>query len=231
MAAIRNGITPVWASEIEAFPIEVTKIRFPEMLHVGDITKLDGAQLPPVDVICGGSPCQDLSVAGQRAGLAGARSGLFMEQTRIAKEMRKADEQRNVPAYLVRPRYLVWENVPGAFSSAEGEDFRAVIEEIVRIKYSACDVPRPESGRWESAGAVLLGDEFSMAWRVMDAQFWESPSDAVASSLSQILEARPHQKYYLSKTACLGILRRAEARGKELPPQLKDALMIQAGLA
>ena len=173
MAAIRNGITPVWASEIEAFPIEVTKIRFPEMLHVGDITKLDGAQLPPVDVICGGSPCQDLSVAGQRAGLAGARSGLFMEQTRIAKEMRKADEQRNVPAYLVRPRYLVWENVPGAFSSAEGEDFRAVIEEIVRIKYSACDVPRPESGRWESAGAVLLGDEFSMAWRVMDAQFWE----------------------------------------------------------
>ena len=172
MAAIRNGITPVWASEIEAFPIEVTKIRFPEMLHVGDITKLDGAQLPPVDVIYGGSPCQDLSVAGQRAGLAGARSGLFMEQTRIAKEMRKADEQRNVPAYLVRPRYLVWENVPGAFSSAEGEDFRAVIEEIVRIKYSACDVPRPESGRWESAGAVLLGDEFSMAWRVMDAQFW-----------------------------------------------------------
>ena len=172
LAAVRNGFTPVWASEIEAFPIEVTKIRFPEMRHVGDITKLDGAKLPPVDVICGGSPCQDLSVAGQRAGLAGARSGLFMEQTRIAKEMRKADEQRNVPTYLVRPRYLVWENVPGAFSSAEGEDFRAVIEEIVRIKYSACDVPRPESGRWESAGAVLLGDEFSLAWRVMDAQFW-----------------------------------------------------------
>lgn len=172
LAAVRNGITPLWASEIEAFPIEVTKIRFPEMLHVGDITKLDGAALPPVDVICGGSPCQDLSVAGQRAGLAGERSGLFMEQTRIAKEMRKADEQRNVPAHLVRPRYLVWENVPGAFSSADGEDFRAVIEEIVRIKYSACDVPRPESGRWESAGAVILGTEFSLAWRVMDAQFW-----------------------------------------------------------
>lgn len=172
LAAIRNGITPVWASEIEAFPIEVTKIRFPEMLHVGDITKLDGAKLPPVDVICGGSPCQDLSVAGQRRGLAGERSGLFMEQTRIAKEMRKADGERGIPTHLVRPRYLVWENVPGAFSSADGEDFRAVIEEIVRIKYSACDVPRPESGRWESAGAVLLGDEFSLAWRVMDAQFW-----------------------------------------------------------
>ena len=172
LVAVRNGITPLWASEIEAFPIEVTKIRFPEMLHVGDITKLDGAALPLVDVICGGSPCQDLSVAGQRAGLAGERSGLFMEQTRIAKEMRKADEQRNVPAHFIRPRYLVWENVPGAFSSADGEDFRAVIEEIVRIKYSACDVPRPESGRWESAGAALLGDEFSLAWRVMDAQFW-----------------------------------------------------------
>ncbi len=172
LAAVRNGITPLWASEIEAFPIEVTKIRFPEMLHVGDITKLDGAVLPPVDVICGGSPCQDLSVAGQRAGLAGERSGLFMEQTRITKEMRKADEQRNVPNYLVRPRYLVWENVPGAFSSADGEDFRAVIEEIVRIKDSSCDVPRPESGRWESAGAVFLGDEFSLAWRVLDAQFW-----------------------------------------------------------
>ncbi len=172
LVAVRNGITPLWASEIEAFPIEVTKIRFPEMLHVGDITKLDGAALPPVDVICGGSPCQDLSVAGQRAGLAGERSGLFMEQTRIAKEMRKADEQRNVPAHFIRPRYLVWENVPGAFSSADGEDFWAVIEEIVRIKYSACDVPRPESGRWESAGAVILGTEFSLAWRVMDAQFW-----------------------------------------------------------
>lgn len=172
LVAVRNGITPLWASEIEAFPIEVTKIRFPEMLHVGDITKLDGAALPPVDVICGGSPCQDLSVAGQRAGLAGERSGLFMEQTRIAKEMRKADEQRNVPAHLVRPRYLVWENVPGAFSSADGEDFRAVIEEIVRIKYSACDVPRPDTGKWQSAGAVLLGTEFSLAWRVMDAQFW-----------------------------------------------------------
>lgn len=172
LAAALNGIKPLWASEIEAFPIEVTKIRFPEMLHVGDITKLDGATLPPVDIICGGSPCQDLSVAGQRAGLAGERSGLFMEQVRIAKEMRKADEQRNVPDHLIRPRYLVWENVPGAFSSAEGEDFRAVIEEIVRIKDCSCDVPRPESGRWQSAGAAILGNEFSLAWRVLDAQFW-----------------------------------------------------------
>lgn len=174
LAAVRNGIRPLWASEIEAFPIEVTKLRFPDMLHVGDITKLDGATLPPVDVICGGSPCQDLSVAGARRGLAGERSGLFMEQTRIAKEMRKADEQRGIPAHLVRPRYLVWENVPGAFSSANGEDFRAVIEEIVRIKHSACDVPGPDTGSWQSAGAAILGNEFSLAWRVMDAQKCEA---------------------------------------------------------
>ena len=172
LAAVRNGIEPVWASEIEAFPMEVTKKRFPAMLHVGDITKLDGAGLPPVDIITGGSPCQDLSVAGARAGLAGERSGLFMEQVRIVKEMRDADERRGIPAHAVRPRYLVWENVPGAFSSADGEDFRVVLEEIVRIKDSACAVPRPDSGRWESAGAVILGDQFSLAWRVLDAQYW-----------------------------------------------------------
>lgn len=172
LAAIHNGIVPVWASEIETFPIEVTKVRFPDMIHVGDITKLNGETLPPVDIICGGSPCQDLSVAGKRAGLEGERSGLFMEQTRIAKEMRKADEQRGMPAHLIRPRYLVWENVPGAFSSAKGEDFRAVIEEIIRIKYSTCDVPRPDTGKWQSAGIAILGNEFSLAWRVLDAQYW-----------------------------------------------------------
>ena len=113
LAAIRSGITPVWASEIEAFPIEVTKQRFPSMIHVGDITKLNGAELPPVDIICGGSPCQDLSVAGARAGLSGARSGLFMEQVRLVKEMRNADEQRDRAGHAVRPRYMLWENVPG----------------------------------------------------------------------------------------------------------------------
>lgn len=172
LAAVHNGITPAWASEIEAFPMEVTKIKFPGMLHVGDITKLDGGRLPPVDVICGGSPCQDLSVAGKRQGLAGERSGLFMEQVRIVKEMREADGRRGIPDDLVRPRYLVWENVPGAFSSAGGEDFRAVIEEIVRIKDCSCHVPRPDAGRWGPAGAAVLGDKFSLAWRVLDAQFW-----------------------------------------------------------
>ena len=148
LAAVHNGIIPAWASEIEPFPIRVTRLRFPEMIHVGDITKLDGGKLPPVDVICGGSPCQDLSVAGQRRGLAGERSGLFMEQIRIVKEMRNTDAGRGTPDHLSRPRYLVWENVPGAFSSAGGEDFRAVIEEIIRIKDSTCHVPRPDSRRW-----------------------------------------------------------------------------------
>ena len=114
LAAIRSGITPVWASEIEAFPIEVTKLRFSDMVHVGDITKLNGAELPPVDIICGGSPCQDLSVAGARAGLAGARSGLFMEQVRLVKEMRNADKLRGRTALDVRPRFMAWENVPYA---------------------------------------------------------------------------------------------------------------------
>lgn len=110
LAAIRSGITPVWASEIEAFPIEVTKLRFPDMVHVGDITKLNGAELPPVDIICGGSPCQDLSVAGARAGLAGARSGLFMEQMRIVREMRAADQKRGRFGVDIRPRWMCWEN-------------------------------------------------------------------------------------------------------------------------
>ena len=172
LAAVHCGGVPVWASEIEPFPMRVTKLRFPDMLHVGDITKLDGAKLPPVDVICGGSPCQDLSVAGLRKGLAGERSGLFMDQVRIVKEMRAEDERRGVSDDFIRPRYLVWENVPGAFSSANGEDFRAVIEEIVHIKDSTCHVPRPDTGRWESAGAAILGDQFSLAWRVLDAQYW-----------------------------------------------------------
>ena len=110
LAAVHNGIIPVWASEIEAFPMEVTKHRFPDMIHVGDITKLHGAELPPVDIICGGSPCQDLSVAGKRAGLSGARSGLFMEQIRIVKEMRNAEKQRHPANLHVRPRFLLWEN-------------------------------------------------------------------------------------------------------------------------
>ena len=174
LAAVHCGIVPLWASEIEAFPIEVTKIHFPNMIHVGDITKLNGAKLPPVDIICGGSPCQDLSVAGARAGLSGARSGLFMEQIRVVKEMRDAELSRGRTGLSVRPRYLCWENVPGAFSSGspKGEDFRIVLEEIVRINFRSLYVPRPYTRRWEPAGRILLGNSFSLAWRCLDTQYW-----------------------------------------------------------
>lgn len=162
------------------------------MQHYGDITKIKGAEVPIVDVVCGGSPCQDLSVAGKRAGLAGARSGLFMEQIRIVKEMRENDRRNYAGAdnadRLIRPRFMVWENVPGALSSPgkrngedhRGEDFQAVLTEIVRIvKPDAPDVPLPKDRRWPHAGCLMgIGDNgqpFSVAYRLHDAQFWGVP--------------------------------------------------------
>ncbi len=144
------------------------------MIHVGDITKLNGAAIEPVWCITGGSPCQDLSIAGKRAGLAGARSGLYMEQIRVVKEMRANDEKNGRANELVRPRYMVWENVPGAFSSNSGDDFRAVLEELVRIAEPDAVIPRPPKGRWRKAGAIL-GDGWSIAWRTHDAQYWGVP--------------------------------------------------------
>ena len=176
-----NDVTPVWASEIEKFPMAVTQYRFPEMAHKGDITKLHGENLPVVDVVTGGSPCQDLSVAGKREGLAGNRSGLFLEQVRIVKEMRKQDgrrmrnHQRRTDQFI-RPRYMVWENVPGAFSSGEthGADFKKVLEEVCSIKEDSVSIPGPPGGTWTPAG-LIMGEGFSVAWRVLDAQFWGVP--------------------------------------------------------
>lgn len=170
-AAQQCGVKAVWASEIESFPIEVTKKRFPEMKHLGDITKVDGAEIEPVDIVTFGSPCQDLSVAGKRAGLDGERSGLFMEAVRIIKEMRCKTNGRY-------PSIAIWENVPGAFSSNKGEDFRTVLEELCKIKGSDTLIPKPpkRGGRnaWNDAG-LIVGDGFSIAWRVLDAQFWGVP--------------------------------------------------------
>lgn len=144
------------------------------MIHYGDITKITASAVPPVNVIIGGSPCQDLSIAGKRAGLAGARSGLFMEQIRIIKEMRENDKRTGRSDEFIRPRFMVWENVPGAFSSNKGEDFRAVLEETARIADETASIPRSPKGKWNTAGCIL-GDGWSIAWRVLDAQFWGVP--------------------------------------------------------
>lgn len=139
------------------------------MQHLGDITKIQGAEIPKVDIITFGSPCQDMSVAGKRAGLAGERSGLFMEAVRIIKEMRGSSDADNI-----RPRFAVWENVPGAYSSNEGEDFRAVLEELIRVKDQTITIPKPAKGKWLTSGAIV-GDGYSLAWRTLDAQYWGVP--------------------------------------------------------
>lgn len=144
------------------------------MKHLGDITKISGYTAPIVDCIIGGSPCQDLSVAGKRAGLDGERSGLYIEQVRIVKEMRERDERNGRTDVDIRPRYMVWENVPGAFSSNKGDDFRIVLEELAKVKDKDAVIPLPDGGKWTTCGCIM-GDGWSIAWRVLDAQFWGVP--------------------------------------------------------
>ena len=165
LGGLLSGITPVWASEIEPFPIRVTTKRLPFMKHYGDVAKMDGGKIEPVDIITFGSPCQDMSIAGRREGLDGSRSSLFYEAVRIVKEMRCATDGRY-------PRYIVWENVPGAFSSNKGADFQSVLEEICSVKGYKIDPARP--AKWPAAGEIVA-DDFSLAWRVFDAQYWGVP--------------------------------------------------------
>lgn len=165
LGGLLSGITPVWASEIEPFPIRVTTKRLPFMKHYGDVSRMDGRKIEPVDIITFGSPCQNMSIAGRREGLDGSRSSLFYEAVRIVKEMRCATDGRY-------PRYIVWENVPGAFSSNKGADFQSVLEEICSVKGYEIDPARPE--RWANAGEIVA-DDFSLAWRVFDAQYWGVP--------------------------------------------------------
>lgn len=172
LAATKFGIEPVWSSEIEKFPQEVTAKHFPNMKHLGDITKIDGTKIDPVDIIALGSPCQDLSVAGKREGLDGARSGLFKTAIKIIRDMRTATNGKY-------PRFVIWENVPGAFSSNRGADFRTVLEEITEA-----EIPLPKSGHynknkewcidWATAGLVR-SHICEIAWRVLDAQYWGVP--------------------------------------------------------
>lgn len=165
LAGLINGVVPRWASEIEPFPIRVTTKRLPFMRHIGDISRVSGKKLPPVDIMTFGSPCQDMSIAGRRAGLDGAKSSLFYQAIRVIKEMRCSTNDK-------KPRYIVWENVPGAYSSNKGEDFRAVLQAICSVKGSENVIPQPK--KWESAGEIV-GDDFSVAWRTLDAQYWGVP--------------------------------------------------------
>ena len=168
LAAILAGIKPVASSEIEPFPVLVTHKRLPQVKHYGDVSTLNGAELPPVDIITFGSPCQDLSIAGKRAGIHdGDRSNLFFQAIRIIKEMRDATNGQY-------PRYCVWENVPGAFSSNGGDDFKAVLEAVIGVKEKGIEVPAPENHKWAKAD-VYLGDRWSVAYRVFDAQYWGVP--------------------------------------------------------
>ncbi|MDU6921851.1 MAG: DNA cytosine methyltransferase [Roseburia hominis] len=188
LAARRQGIKTVWVSEIEPDCIDIAKRHFPEALQLGDITQIDGAKIPVVDIISFGSPCQDLSVAGRQAGLDGSRSGLFMEAVRITREMREKTNGQY-------PKYIIWENVAGAFSSNKGEDFRRVL-----------------------TFSVPHGDCLTL-------NFGECPNVENVSTLSMILETDVPDKYFLSAKACWGIIRRAETRNKEIPVILKIALL------
>ena len=165
MAGMLSGIVPVWKSEIEPFPIAVTEKRLPFVKHLGDINSINGAEIDSVDIITFGSPCTDLSVAGKRQGLNAERSGLFYQAIRIIKEMRGATNGKY-------PRFAVWENVTGAFSSNGGEDFRCVLEEFCKIKDADLSVPKPE--KWTKAGEIM-GEKFSVAYRTFDAQYWGVP--------------------------------------------------------
>lgn len=167
LGGLMAGITPVWASEVEPFPIRVTTKRLPFMKHYGNISAMDGGKIEPVDIITFGSPCQDMSVAGRRDGLDGKRSSLFYEAVRIIKEMRCATDGKY-------PRWICWENVPGAFSSNKGEDFKAVLEAVIGIAEPNTEVPMPEKARWPYAD-LYMGDGWSVAYRTLDAQYWGVP--------------------------------------------------------
>lgn len=155
-------IKPLWAAEVESNCIDITRYRFKDVMHVGSVTELKGDEIQPVDIITFGSPCQDLSIAGKRKGLKGNRSGLFIHAIRIIREMRLATNGKY-------PTFIIWENVPGAFSSNNGEDFRAVLEKVTNA-----NIPMPASGKWATAGMVR-GGEVDTAWRVLDAQYWGVP--------------------------------------------------------
>ena len=207
----RCTIKPLWAAEVEPNCIDITRYRFKDVMHVGSVTELKGDEVQPVDIITFGSPCQDLSIAGKRKGLKGNRSGLFTHAIRIIREMRLATNGKY-------PTFIIWENVPGAFSSNNGEDFRAVLEKVTNA-----NIPMPASGKWATAGMVR-GGRLTQLGESLTLNIGEYPSVENESTLSEILEDNVPEKYYLSPKACLGILRRAKNKGRKLPDNLRIAL-------
>ena len=213
LAAIFCGIKPMWASEVEPFPIRVTQKNLPQVKHLGDIKDIDGSEIEPVDIISFGSPCQDLSIAGKRAGLEGEKSNLFYEAIRVIKEMRCKSNGKY-------PRYLLWENVPGAFSSNKGEDFRCVLEEITRIKDSTVKLTRPK--KWGKAGEIL-GDNFSLAWRVLDAKYFGAPQRRRRIFLVADLDGRSSREILFEQKSLSGDTSEGCEKGKRNTGAIKES--------
>ena len=212
LGGLLSGITPVWASEIEPFPIRVTSKRLPNMKHYGDISQMDGGKIEPVDIICFGSPCTDMSVAGRRAGLDGKQSVLFYQAIRIIKEMRCATNGQY-------PRWICWEN-PVTTSRPSSKRSSGLSNRAPRcLCLRKTDGPTP-TATWETDGALLT--------ELSTVNIGVCPNVENASFLSEILQVNVPQTYFLSPKACQGILRRASARGKELPEVLRIALELQA---
>ena len=218
LAAVRCGIVPAWASEIEKAPISITKRHFPGMAHLGDVTKLNGGDIPPVHIITFGSPCQNLSQIGNRAGLAGEKSSLFFHAIRIIREMREATNG-------LFPAIAVWENVMGAFFSNDRMDFRAVLS-----AFTAADISMPASGRWAGAGMVR-GRTPDLAWRLMDAQHWASPRLARRQRIFLVADfggRRSHEILFKPRTS--HFLRLAEIAGCPPPAEIEALLLKQGGV-
>ena len=216
IAAKRAGVTLIWSSEIEKFPCALTKARFPTTKQLGDITKIDGGVIPPVDIVTMGSPCQDLSIAGRREGLDGKRSGLFIRAVELIRQMRRATGEEY-------PKIAVWENVPGAFTSNKGMDFKTVLETLTETS-----IPMPRYGKWAKSGMVR-SRECNIVWRTLDAQFWGIPQRRRRIFLVvDYTKKITSKKYYLSQRACRGILQRAKKYGVKLDDRLMSVLIKQS---
>ena len=214
-AQLTGKIKPLWAAEVEPNCISITRHRFKDVMHVGSVTELKGDEIQPVDIITFGSPCQDLSIAGARKGLEGERSGLFREAIRIIDEMRLATNGKY-------PTFIIWENVPGAFSSNDGQDFRAVLKEITKT-----DIPMPTSGEWATAGMVR-GGAVDTAWRILDAQYWGVPQRRKRIYLIGDFGGQRAGEILFKSESVLGYTPKSKGKEKELAGQPTNSLRAES---